>query len=183
MKQEVKSVSNPGPIVSLRIVRKISSYFVKAKLYPLERTVSSEKCGKSRWEVFLNIKETDTFTSTTTGDSFKINYKLKYDDNCLIYILKCKCGSKHYLGENPDEFCLKWNTYKINDTKNAWNEPCMQKHLFEHFKSQDHSGFLGNVLVTLIDKADCKDPKKRENCWMGTLKTYAPFRLNNEDSV
>ena len=99
MKQEVKSVSNPGPTVSLRIAWKISSYFVKAKLYPLERTVSSEKCGKSRWEVSLNIKETDTFTSTTTGDSFKINYKLKYDDNCLIYILTCKCGSKHYLGE------------------------------------------------------------------------------------
>ena len=59
----------------------------------------------------------------------------------------------------------------------------MQEHLFEHFKSKDHSGFLGNVSITLIDKTDGKDPKRRENYWMRTLKTYAPFGLNIEDSV
>ena len=42
----------------------------------LERKVGSEKCGKSRCEVCLNIHETDTFTCTTTGESFKINHKL-----------------------------------------------------------------------------------------------------------
>ena len=59
----------------------------------------------------------------------------------------------------------------------------MQEHLFEHFKSRAHSGFLGNVSITLIDKTDGKDPKRRENYWMRTLKTYAPFGLNIEDSV
>ena len=54
-------------MLSFRSARKISSYLVKAKLYPLERKVGSEKCGKSRCEVCLNIEETDTFTSTTTG--------------------------------------------------------------------------------------------------------------------
>ena len=69
-----KFVFTPGPIVSCRNARKISSYLVRAKLYPLERKVGSEKCGKSRCEVCLNIHETDTFTSTTTGESFKINH-------------------------------------------------------------------------------------------------------------
>ena len=59
----------------------------------------------------------------------------------------------------------------------------MYEHFFEHFKSEGHSGFLGNVSITLIDKTDCKDPKRRENYWMRTLKTYAPFGLNIEDSV
>ena len=59
----------------------------------------------------------------------------------------------------------------------------MQEHLFEHFKSEDHSGFLGNVSITLIDKTYGKDPKRRENYWMRTLKTYDPFGLNIEDSV
>ena len=45
------------------------------------------------------------------------------------------------------------------------------------------SGFLGNVSITLTDKTDGKDPKRRENYWMRTLKTYAPFGLNIEDSV
>ena len=62
--QEVKNVFTPGPIVSYRIARKISSYLVRAKLYPLEKKVGSEKCGKSRSKVCLNIQEIDTFTSS-----------------------------------------------------------------------------------------------------------------------
>ena len=47
----------------------------------------------------------------------------------------------------------------------------MQEHLFEHFKSESHSGFLGIVSITFIDKTDDKDPKKRENYQMWALKT------------
>ena len=100
---EVKNVFTPGPTVSYRSARKISSYLVRAKLYPLERTVGSEKCGKSRCEVCLSIQETDTFTSTITGESYKINHKLNCDNNCLIYLLTCKCCGKQYVGETTDE--------------------------------------------------------------------------------
>ena len=57
-----------------------------------------------------------------------------------------------------------------------------KKHLFVHF-SEYHKGFLGNVSITLINKADDKDSKKRENRWMRTFKDYALFGLNIEDSV
>ena len=87
MNQEVKSVFTPGRIVSYRCAKKISSYLVRAKLYPLERKVGSENCGKSRCEVCLNIQETDLFTST--------------------YLLTCKCCGKQYVGETTDEFRLK----------------------------------------------------------------------------
>ena len=53
------------------------------------------------------------------------------------------------------------------------------RNFFEHFKSEGHSGFLGNVSITLMGK----DPKRRKNYWMRTLKTYALFGLNIEDSV
>ena len=59
----------------------------------------------------------------------------------------------------------------------------MQEHLFEQLKTEGHSEFLGNVSITIIDKTDGKDPKRRENYWMRTLKTYAPFGLNIEDGV
>ena len=36
---------------------------------------------------------------------------------------------------------------------------------------------------TLIDMTDGKDHKRRENYWMRTLKTYAPFGLNTEDII
>ena len=111
MNQEVKNIFTPGPIVSNRSARKISSYLVREKLYPLERKGGSKKCGKSRREVCSNIQETDTFTSSTTGECFKINHKLNCGDNCLIYLLTCKCCDKQYVGETTDELQLRWNNY------------------------------------------------------------------------
>ena len=59
----------------------------------------------------------------------------------------------------------------------------MQQHLLEYFYSEDHNGFLGNVSISLIDKIDGFQPKKRENYWMRTLKTLAPLGLNVENAV
>ena len=57
MNEEVKSLFLPGPIVSLRTARKLSSYLVRAKLYPLHRKVGSKRCAKNRFEVcdYVNI--------------------------------------------------------------------------------------------------------------------------------
>ena len=48
MDQEVKKVFTRNPVVSFRSARKLSSYLVRAKLYPLERKVSSFKCKGKR---------------------------------------------------------------------------------------------------------------------------------------
>ena len=42
--QEVERVFTPGPMASLRSSRKISSYLVRAKLYPVEKRIGSLKC-------------------------------------------------------------------------------------------------------------------------------------------
>ena len=75
------------------------------------------------------------------------------------------------------------NNYKSNHRKNARNEPFMQEHLLEHFKKNGHNGVFGNVSITPIDKTDNKNPKGIENYWMRTLKIYALFELNMEDSI
>ena len=59
----------------------------------------------------------------------------------------------------------------------------MQEHLYRHLSSLGHKGFLNDASVTLIGKTDGSDPKKREDYWMRTLKTMAPYGLNIEDSV
>ena len=86
MDEEVNKVLYPGPMVSLRSVRKVSSYLIRAKAFPLERTVGSFKCKKSRCQVCLNVNETDTFTSTVTKKTYKINHKFDCSDKCLIYL-------------------------------------------------------------------------------------------------
>ena len=59
----------------------------------------------------------------------------------------------------------------------------MRRHLYEHFNLPGHSGFLNDVSVTLIDKTDPKDPTKRQDFWIQTLKTKAPLELNIEDCL
>ena len=170
-------------MVSFRSPCKISSYLVRAKLYPLDRVVGSMKCGNKRCEVCVNVSETNTFISNVTGEAYEINHKLNRDDNCLIYLLSCKCCGKQYVGETIDNFRYRWNNYKDNDRKHSRKESCMQEHLFIHFDSIGHNGFFNNVSITLIDKTDGKNPKKREGYWRRTLKTYLSFRLYVVDSV
>ena len=59
----------------------------------------------------------------------------------------------------------------------------MQQPLYGHFYSEDHNRFLGNVSISLIDKTDGFQPKKKENYSMRTLKTLAPLGLNAESAV
>ena len=59
----------------------------------------------------------------------------------------------------------------------------MQQHLFEHFQSPGHTGFIEDVCITLIDKTDPFIPTKREDYWRQTLKTLAPHGLNIEESI
>ena len=45
-------------MISFRSARKLSSYLVRAKLYPTERAVGSYKCSRKRREVSINVNET-----------------------------------------------------------------------------------------------------------------------------
>ena len=86
MNDEVKRVFTPKPMVSFRSSRKISSYLVRAKLYPIERTVGSFRYGSKRCEVCKYITETKTFTSSVTGET-KINHCLACNEKCLCTYL------------------------------------------------------------------------------------------------
>ena len=90
MNEEVENLFLPGPMVSSRGARRLSSYLVRSKLYPLHRKVGSKKCAKNRCGPCDYVTDTDIFASTVTGESFKINHQLNYDDRCIIYFLTCK---------------------------------------------------------------------------------------------
>ena len=79
MNEEVKNLFLPEPMVSFRGARKLSSYLVRDKLYPLHRKIESKKCAKNRCEVCEYVTDTDTFTSTVTEESFKIGHQLNCD--------------------------------------------------------------------------------------------------------
>ena len=183
MDEEIRKTFSPGPMVSFRSARKLSIYLVRAKLYLLQRKVRSSKCCKRRCEVYNNVADTSTFSSTVTGDTFKINHSLNCDDKCLIYLMTCKQCNKQYTGETTDLFRNRWNNYKDDARKFDRKKSFMQEHLYKHFQTEGHKGVLNEASVTFIDKTDGEDPKKRERYWMQTLKTMKPYGLNIADSV
>ena len=179
--QEVERVFTPRPMASFRSARKIGSYLVRAKLYPLERRVGSFKCGGRRCQVYLNITETETFTGTSTNQTYKINHEFNCNESSLIYLLTCKICRKQCVGQIVDIFHSRCN--RSNDIKYLVGEPCMQEHIFKHFNSEGHTGFLQNVSGTFIDKTDSQNPEKIENYWIQTLKTMVLRGLNILNSV
>ena len=51
MNDKFKKMFTPKPMVAFRSPHKISSYLVRAKLYPIEKTVGSFRCWSKRCEV------------------------------------------------------------------------------------------------------------------------------------
>ena len=89
MNEEVRKSFSPGPMVSFPSARKLSSYLV-----------------------YNNVTGTSIFSSTVTGDTFKIDHSLNCDDKCLIYLVTCKQCNKQYTGETTDLFRNRCNTIK-----------------------------------------------------------------------
>ena len=127
--------------------------------------------------------KTDPFTSTVTKKTYKINHKFDCSGKCLIYLLTCKKCLIQCVGKTVDDFRYRWDNYKNSSRNDDCNEPCIQRHLYEHYSSVGHCGFLEHVSITLIDNTDPSDPLKRENYWRRTLCTMAPYSLNIEDHV
>ena len=57
----------------------------------------------------------------------------------------------------------------------------MQQHLFNNICTSGRAGFLDDVSITFIDKADPSGPLRREDFWRRTLKTMEPFGFDIEE--
>ena len=142
MNYDVKNVFTPKPMVSFRSSHKISSYLVRAKLYPVERTV----VNTSLKLILLLV--------------MSLNHFLDCNDKCLVYLLTCNKWKKQYTGQTTDNFRCRWNNYKSKSKSFKIGEKCMQEHLYKHFESEGHTEFLDDVSITLIDKTDGSNPTK-----------------------
>ena len=80
-----KEVFMPGLMVTFRSSGKLSSYLVRAKLYPLERMTGSYKCHGKRCALSQNVNEASTFTSSVTHETYKTNYN--FDCNIIANVL------------------------------------------------------------------------------------------------
>ena len=75
--------------------------------------MGSFRCGIKHCEVCKYTTETNTFTSSVTGETYKINHRLDCYEKCLVYLLTCNKCKKQYTGQTTDNFRGKWNNYKL----------------------------------------------------------------------
>ena len=68
-----------------------------------------------------------------------------------------------YVGLTIDQFHSRWSNYKSDSRKHGQRATCMQQHLFNHFCNSGHCGFLEDVSLTFIDKADPSNSLRRED--------------------
>ena len=119
--QDDNRLFTPPPMVSYRSARKPSSYLVRAYVYPLEKKRCSSKCDNFRCLVCNNIRETDTFMNTVTGESFKINHNFAVIINALFTFWPAKCvrnniQKKRLIDLDYDRTTLKkaiWNSQRV----------------------------------------------------------------------
>ena len=128
MNDEVKKAFTPGPMVSFQGTRKLSSYLVTEKLYPLEKSVGSFKCNGKRCQVCINVTESNTFSSSVDKKEYVINHSFNCNDKCIIYLLTCNKCKMQYAGKTVDDFRLRWNNFKDNNRKYLRKESCMKQH-------------------------------------------------------
>ena len=166
------------PFVAYRTARNLGNFWVRAKVYPMEREKGSCKCGKKRCVTCLNICEADFFIRSADGKVFKINHQLNSDDKYLIYLLTCRACGIQYVGQTTDKSRYRWNNYKACCRRACRGAEVLQKHLHEHFMRENHQDLEKDIEITLIDKTDPFDPTKREDFWIRTLGTMAPKGLN-----
>ena len=111
--QEVESVFTPGPMASSCSARKISSYLVRAKLYPLERRVDFFKCRGRGCQVFLNVTAIEAFTSTSTNQTYKINHELNCNESSLNHLLTLRSAVSSMLDKQLISFTVDGIIIKV----------------------------------------------------------------------
>lgn len=169
-------------MVNLNPVKWHSWHYVAVALELYLYDIGFYKCGNSRCQVRINIQENDTFTSTITDESSKINHHFAVVINASFPFWPANYVRKNIQGKTVDRFRLRWNKNKESDRNFLRDKELKQKILLEHFLRDGHQSFEEDISTCLIDKTDPSDPHKRQYYWMRTLKTIGPFGLNTKET-
>ena len=148
-------VFTPVPFITFHSFYSLRNHFVRSIVQPLISEKGSFCCGKSRYEICCNIKQTDTFGCLMTTNICKINLSFNCDTKCLIYFFHL-----HNLGSAVDRFRVRWKNYKICQRNVTDRETPNQNYFY--FLNEGHNGVMHGFKNILLDKMDPLDPTRRE---------------------
>jgi len=125
-----------------------------------------------------HLKQTDTFISTRTKQTFNIRDHLTCQSQNIIYLVDCrKCNDTQYVGET--EQTLQKRFYKHRSDILSSKDTQKKTLIARHFLLPDHT--IEDLACTAIEQIKHKDKslrKQREKFWRYKLRTNFPDGLN-----
>lgn len=118
--QQVDIVFTSDSIALFHSAMKTNSYFIRAKLYPLERIVGSFKFRGRRCEACLNVTETETFITASANQNYKIKHKFSCNESSRIHLLTCRSVVSNMLDKQLLFFAVDGIIIKLM-TKSIYN--------------------------------------------------------------
>ena len=179
--KEHKKVFQDIPFVGFCNGKSLKDQLVRAKLPNVDITGRSESCGKGNCQVCDFTCDTDTFSTKTCGETFKIQSGVL---NCysqkVVNPLKCRiCGEASYVGEAKTKFRARFNNYKSAHRSYRKKRKVSQQRFHEHYDQHSHNGI--DECFTLTEQCETHEQlKKREKFWQHRLKTFYPYGLNEK---
>ena len=113
------------------------------------------------------LHETNRFTSTNTGRTYKIKQKMNCDSPYVIYLVTCKGCKGQYVGKSVTPF-KKRHSNHMQEIKHG------KGGLGQHYGPQGRCS-KDNISIVLIEKVDVGDRlslAKREQFWQHQLRVF-----------
>ena len=164
------------PIIAFRRPRNLRDLLVCADITPK----ISDPPGNFRWEArrcknCLILVTTDTFSSSKTGERFKLKLHASCKTSNVIYLIQCRRCGHQYVGETEQPLRSQINSHRFNIVHSRTDE----SPVVADFTSEGHT--VANLSVMIIDKCWKDDAilrKIRESRWIRSLKTSWPSGMN-----
>ena len=124
----------------------------------------NKKCNGRGCKTCDYIKETDTFKSKATGESYTMSISVTCKTKGVVYLIECsKCGIQ-YVGMTKNALQKRFTSHRC-DIKNK-----KKTSVAKHFNLPGHS--KEDLTIMIIDQEDnVKKLRKRERDWINKLET------------
>lgn len=174
---------NEPPLVAFRKPKSLQQYLVKARVNEKNdnsTAISSETPGcyklhNTNCKLCQVLKESDCFTSSVTGRTYKIKDSINCKSKGVIYLITCGDCKKQYVGETGTPFSIRHYGHRSDVTK----KPFLP--LSKHFNQGNCSFENISIIGIEVAKVDVKTRKQREGWWQHQLRTSQPLGINNRE--
>ena len=187
-KEQVENIFTRPPLVSFRAGFSLKSIWLGLKYTLFYVNGDHLVVRKADVRLALMLKIETFFRSFATKESYKKNHKFDCDSKCIIYLFSCKACGLQYVVSTVERFFFGWNNYRNCQRKTVQGGKPPQRYFHQHFISEGYLGLLNDFEITLIDKTDSSDPKRRDFFFfffffIRLLNTYYPLGLNIEEEL